>query len=62
MKQLKKKIQSEAGNSLLLSITAVLLLSTLSVVTFSVVVTNNRVTVYNLTTSKAIWLSQVGVE
>ncbi len=62
MNRLTQQIRSERGNSLLLAIVAILLLSTFSVVTLSVVVTDNRVTAHSLEASKAVWLAEAGVE
>ncbi len=62
MRQIKQIFCSERGNSLLLAVIAVLLLSTFSVVTLSVVVTDNRATANGLEASRAIWLSQAGIE
>ncbi len=62
IRKIKQKFCSERGNSLLLAVVAALLLSTLSVVSLSVVVTDNRVTANSMEASKAVWLAQAGVE
>lgn len=53
---------SQAGVSLVTAVMITSLLSTLLVVTVSLVVSNNRMSVSHITSSKAMWLAEAGLE
>ena len=56
------RFTSQTGVSLVTAVLVTSLLSTIMVVTISLVVSNNRMSVSHITSSKAIWLAEAGLE
>ena len=58
----KRGATSERGISLVTTILIVLLLSSISVATFSLVISNNKISVNHLSYSQAFWLAEAAME